>query len=1036
MIRSGAGGRRGQGGVSGRFSRAASGPVASFDFLGANPSLTSPQGITLGFTRASTAWRYNSTGTLVQEAINAPRWNYDPTWLEPKGLQIEQQATNLLLQSNNFGNAAWAKMDATITTANATGPDGTLSSDSVVEGATNTAVIAQNSAVFTTTAIATHSLYIKRGNVNWVRLRMTDGATNLTGGQAWFNLATGQKGTVTNLMAGTGFTASIQYCVAQGFYRISITGAINAGSTSARFEICSADADNSLLRQANATYSLWNAQTEVNTYASSPIITTAATATRATDLTSALVGSWYNAQQGTVVVEAQSDAPNNINFQYLYSFDDTTTNNRIAGNFQTVTNSGFVVATGGAVQANILTGSVTIGNYTKVAHAYQVNDFATSVNGGTVGTDTAGSVPTITTWRLGAAANGVGLNGHIRKFAYYNTRKSNADLITLTKDVTPSYWVTASNHTGVPQDLLFVEDTNPVVVNAIKRTAGPGGYSRIKPQFSRMRLGQNTELDANHDCTAEYGIRYNGTVYKANGGAALTLLKNGTSVWFDPIPGLVIAPFGEYWSITKCVALDAATAQTTVTAATQANPVVITIGAGHSYLDGQKVRFVGVGGMTQLNYASNGSVQYVVKNPTATTFELYNNAGTTPINGTAYGAFTSGGTANRVYVHYNIVLTTSITQDGCIRTTNAAIDQYAVPNSARVNKVPTISGGVITGVSVAAPGSNYAGGGNLSFFTGTAVVGDAAQEKPGSGLVGTFNQTAGAVTSTTISNGGSGFDPSNPAEMYIGGSNNTTNGFGGNLHAFGPIADYGWPAIVVPNQWANGDSILAGGGGSFASNNGVMPDGSVGVLERYYSRLGGFLKMGINGESLTGWNANNTRMLALIDSAIANGVRFSQALLEHAANDFRTSTTVTSATMLARVQTFLTTASTRCTYGAIVCTPLPSTLSNSAGPLYFTTQPEQISGAFANYDAGGSVDQYRAALINGTHGLTGLAAVLDWSAPVSDASSGLTRFASGVYGANSALTYNEPAAPGQSVHLNGAGQRRVYEGTQWIQPIT
>ncbi len=74
-----------------------------------------------------------------------------------------------------------------------------------------------------------------------------------------------------------------------------------------------------------------------------------------------------------------------------------------------------------------------------------------------------------------------------------------------------------------------------------------------------------------------------------------------------------------------------------ITGATQANPVVIT-SAAHGLANGEEVYLAGVGGMTELNLLT-----YTVANVTANTFEL---AG---IDGTAFTAYTAGGTWQRTY---------------------------------------------------------------------------------------------------------------------------------------------------------------------------------------------------------------------------------------------------------------------------------------------------------------------------------------------------------------------------------------------------
>lgn len=76
----------------------------------------------------------------------------------------------------------------------------------------------------------------------------------------------------------------------------------------------------------------------------------------------------------------------------------------------------------------------------------------------------------------------------------------------------------------------------------------------------------------------------------------------------------------------------------TITAATQANPVVIT-SAGHGYNNGDQIYISGVVGMTQLNRAA----YYSVANVTANTFELQG------VNGTGYAAYSSGGSAQRIF---------------------------------------------------------------------------------------------------------------------------------------------------------------------------------------------------------------------------------------------------------------------------------------------------------------------------------------------------------------------------------------------------
>lgn len=79
----------------------------------------------------------------------------------------------------------------------------------------------------------------------------------------------------------------------------------------------------------------------------------------------------------------------------------------------------------------------------------------------------------------------------------------------------------------------------------------------------------------------------------------------------------------------------------TITAATAANPVVIT-SAAHDFSNGDYVYISTVAGMTELN-----SNTYKVSNKTTNTFELQTVAGAS-VNGTAYTAYTTDGIASRV----------------------------------------------------------------------------------------------------------------------------------------------------------------------------------------------------------------------------------------------------------------------------------------------------------------------------------------------------------------------------------------------------
>ena len=122
---------------------------------------------------------------------------------------------------------------------------------------------------------------------------------------------------------------------------------------------------------------------------------------------------------------------------------------------------------------------------------------------------------------------------------------------------------------------------------------------------------------------------------------ALTARAQGAA-WFRKPNGNTINFAGDatkLYSLSSITWSDATRVSATtkaITGLTQANPAVVT-SVAHGYSNGDTVYISGVGGMTQVN-----GNRYVVANVAANTFEL---SGT---NSTGYGAYTAGGTAQKV----------------------------------------------------------------------------------------------------------------------------------------------------------------------------------------------------------------------------------------------------------------------------------------------------------------------------------------------------------------------------------------------------
>ena len=166
-------------------------------------------------------------------------------------------------------------------------------------------------------------------------------------------------------------------------------------------------------------------------FASSYIPTGASAVTRSADVASVnTLSPWFNATEGTLFVEANCNA--NANYPGIAWLSGT--GYRAIGFYYGPgsTESGFEV---GDVSGQVGIGLTALAKpaYNKFAGAYKANDFAAVVNGGAVGTDTSGSVPTVTALKIGLLYNDTYyLNGTIKRIAYFPRRLSSAELQALT----------------------------------------------------------------------------------------------------------------------------------------------------------------------------------------------------------------------------------------------------------------------------------------------------------------------------------------------------------------------------------------------------------------------------------------------------------------------------------------------------------------------------------------------------------------------------------------------------------------------------
>lgn len=170
---------------------------------------------------------------------------------------------NLIRYSEEFDNAVWLKLNGTTVKPNLImAPDGTISADKIVEAiATTNHVLRQATTPVTIGQTYTASCAMKAGERTWAALGLR------IGNYAYFDLSTGQKGTVGG--GGGGGSSSISP-LGDGWYLCSVTYTFPINTTTG-VETYAALADNvgNYLGDGASGIYVWGAQLELGSVATS-----------------------------------------------------------------------------------------------------------------------------------------------------------------------------------------------------------------------------------------------------------------------------------------------------------------------------------------------------------------------------------------------------------------------------------------------------------------------------------------------------------------------------------------------------------------------------------------------------------------------------------------------------------------------------------------------------------------------------------------------------------------------------------------------
>ncbi|WP_374648936.1 hypothetical protein [Rhizorhabdus sp.] len=370
--------------------------------------------------------RVNSSGFIA--AATCPRFDYDPVTRAPRGILIEEARTNLLTNAERFENGVWTKGNATIASNAAAAPDGATTADKLVESSGSAEHYVTQVPAFTGGAAYTFSFFAKAGERSVIACR----GTGVWAADPRVRFALSGEGSVT-VDSGTP-TATIT-AFPNGWYRCTMT-ATPTSSGGGEFRLSLYNSGYGYEGDGISGLYIWGAQLEAGSFATSYIPTLAAAVTRSADnltMTGTNFSSWFNAPEGTFVIDAE--LPVNVNAELLSIYDnsDLTANAFEIYKKTSLALAGYIVA-GSAVQADMQTQNLSAGAH-KFALAYKVNDCAACTDGGTVVPDTSASMPSgLTAFAIGRYRNtGSGyVNSRVRRIMFDNTRRSDADLRVLT----------------------------------------------------------------------------------------------------------------------------------------------------------------------------------------------------------------------------------------------------------------------------------------------------------------------------------------------------------------------------------------------------------------------------------------------------------------------------------------------------------------------------------------------------------------------------------------------------------------------------
>jgi hypothetical protein len=283
------------------------------------------------FTRATKGTRVDGNDLVSSVAFNVPRIDY--TGGGCPSILLEPQRTNLLLRSEDFSNASWAKLYSSTVVLDATvaNPTGILYTYKYTASNLSFGGVLRQSATITTATTYTLSFFVKKGNHSFVGIRFNTAANSDR--YITYNFDTD----TINQQGVTATAVASRELFANGWVRFILVYTSTNSSGNCDIAITNSSGSTPTALTGTEYMYVYGAQLEAGAYPTSYIATVASTVTRNADVISKTgISDLLNPSEGTFYAEISALA-NDLTTRML-SLNDGTGNNAVQIRFSNASN--------------------------------------------------------------------------------------------------------------------------------------------------------------------------------------------------------------------------------------------------------------------------------------------------------------------------------------------------------------------------------------------------------------------------------------------------------------------------------------------------------------------------------------------------------------------------------------------------------------------------------------------------------------------------------------------------------------------------